>query len=555
MLTISAPIEIKAKTSYVLSSEAFYHRILGGYALMETNISQEDLLHITSTAPEVYVEEGTGISNIITNNFRNENNISKINILNNVLNRILLSTDIDLTYQDRVFITDALYKLGIKDDRRFMKAFNRMALETRNTNTLINLYLDRADSLNELVQEIETRQKEITKSEIKEKESQKDNYLYNRVMDRLNTGAVYQIVSNFNRTFSDSEVDYGEYALSNQSYLAQNLLLSVLRARAGEDANDLIFFNSNIYEDSLENMETEVSDVKNEITSAVFMELVKNLYHTSFERFYENREAYYRFENTFYKASDKTINKLVTDAKLTYLERTETVVIPESTEKSSEPEKELITHTQEEKITDEEIQRITEAVNRMELQNEERRQLYEKELEKIIKENPVSEGEGGLEQTRRDAILSLSDPEKLKEKLSERRKRQVKKQSSIMNEIKHLLPLQYQDIYSIVNDINEGDANVINNNTIRKADVAELIHDIRTFGEPQPQSQTGQKKSEEVINTTEVVKKETQVDQINRREIEQMITNGVRSQVDTISNQVIRKIEKQFKNEKMRRGY
>ena len=123
MLTISAPIEIKAKTTYLHDPEAFYHRITGNYSLMESRIDEEDLLHIATTPPEIYVTEGEGISSILNLNQHRENNIQKVEIINNVLNRIIASADVNLTYQDRVFITDALYKLGVKDDRRFMKAF------------------------------------------------------------------------------------------------------------------------------------------------------------------------------------------------------------------------------------------------------------------------------------------------------------------------------------------------------------------------------------------------------------------------------------------------
>ena len=65
MLTISAPIEIKAKTTYLHDPEAFYHRITGNYSLMESRIDEEDLLHIATTPPEIYVTEGEGISSIL----------------------------------------------------------------------------------------------------------------------------------------------------------------------------------------------------------------------------------------------------------------------------------------------------------------------------------------------------------------------------------------------------------------------------------------------------------------------------------------------------------
>ena len=141
MLTVKAPIEIKARTTYTADQDAFYARITGNYSLMETHLDSEDLLHLSVTPPEIYIQEGGAMTSILNSSQTNENNIQKVEILNNVLNRIVMSADAHITYQDRVFITDALYKLGIRNESRFMKAFYRMAEETRNTNTLINLYL------------------------------------------------------------------------------------------------------------------------------------------------------------------------------------------------------------------------------------------------------------------------------------------------------------------------------------------------------------------------------------------------------------------------------
>ena len=84
MLTVKAPLEIKAKTSYIRDPESFYHRITGNYSLMETHVQEEDPLHIAATPPEIYVAEGEGMTSILNRAERNETNINKVNILNNL---------------------------------------------------------------------------------------------------------------------------------------------------------------------------------------------------------------------------------------------------------------------------------------------------------------------------------------------------------------------------------------------------------------------------------------------------------------------------------------
>ena len=478
MLTISAPIEIKAKSTYLRDPEAFYHRIVGNYSLMETQIGEEDLLHIASTPPEIYVQEGEGMTSILQYNERNETNLNKVDILNNVLNRIVASADVNLTYQDRVFITDALYKLGVRDDRRFMKAFYQIAEETRNTNTLINLYLERGGELRELIEEVESRERDLVSSEKQTTETERENYLYNTVMDRLNTGAIYQIVSNFNRTIDNNNIDSSEYAIANQSYTAQHILLSVLRDRAGVGEENLVFLNENTYEETLENQENLSSSVKNEITAAVLMDMVKNIYHTGFDRFYTNNETFYRFEDTFFKSSDQTFLRLVGGSQENYFTQSnETDNYYTENNRLTSSEIELLETRPEGEMSQEELTRLTETVNAINVQNEKRRLEYVRTVDELRTREEPQNPLAGLSQTKKDAVLALSEPEKLMEKLGERTKKREKRRKEVLSELRNIIPDQSMEIYQLLEQYYEGNSSVVNS-IVRKADVGELIYDI-----------------------------------------------------------------------------
>ncbi len=698
MLTISAPIEIKAKSTYIRDPESFYHRIIGNYSLMETQITEEDLLHITATPPEIYVQEGEGMTSILSHNERNETNLNKVDILNNVINRIVVSADMDLTYQDRVFITDALYKLGIRDEKRFMKAFYQMAEETRNTNTLINLYLERGGELRDLIESIETREKELTTSESKITEKERDNFLYTRVMDRLKTGAIYQIVSNFNRTTVDNEIDAREFSIADQSYTAQHILLSVLRQRAGVGEENLVFLNGNTYEETIENQENLTSSVRNELTAAVLMDMVKNIYHTGFDRFYNNNDTFYSFEDTFFKSSDQTFLRLIGGSQEMYFtEENNAENFYTQNNALTKSEIELLESKPDGEMSEEEIQRLTETVNAINIQNERRRREYVRTLEKISQKSAPTEQPDRMTKTRRDAALALTNPRKLMEELAERGEMAVKKESEILTELKgiipdeslriyqlleqyyqgntdvinnimrradvgeliydteagHLLdrldedsekkarrrdeiftelkevlPQQSQEVHNILQKYFEGDTNVINNNLLRKTEPGELIHDI-SEAEAAEQSQTPsaakrdadteqflkmvrEARSEEekstgsgkapkgpvetvhrvnetltseelneqlsmmetnlqkqikkdvdtqvvtenhVTHQTEIRTNDNQVRHLSARDVEQLVENEVQSRMNNISNQVLNKLERQMRNEKMRRGY
>lgn len=630
MLTISAPIEVKAKSTYIRDPEAFYHRIVGNYSLMENRIDEEDLLHIASTPPEIYVQEGEGMTSILQYSERNETNLNKVDILNNVLNRIVASADVNLTYQDRVFITDALYKLGVKDDRRFMKAFYQIAEETKNTNTLINLYLERGGELRELIEEVETRERELVSTSEKTTETQRENYLYNTVLDRLKTGAIYQIVSNFNRTVENNNIDASEYSIADQSYTAQHILLSVLRERAGVGAENLVFLNENTYEETIENEENLGGSVKNEITAAVLMDMVKNIYHTGFDRFYTNNQTFYRFEDTFFKSSDKTFLRLVGGSTENYFtENIESENYYTENNRLTSSEIELLETRTEGEMSQEEILRLTETVNAINVQNEQRRIEYMQVVEELKGRQEPQKPEEGLKQTRRDAVLALTEPQKLMEKLEERAQRRDKRRREVLTELRNIIPDQSMEVYQLLEQYYEGDSSVVNS-FVRRADVGELIYDINDVENPRTETVVVQapeamedsaieslrqiraareeeqirqlderarrmpvetvhrlnetltaediteqlntmesnikkniKKDVEtqiieenhVTNKTSVVTNETEVNHLTARDVQTLVENGLKSHMTTISNQVINKLERQMKNEKMRRGY
>ena len=479
MLTVKAPIEIKAKTTYLAAPESFYRRIIGNYSLMETPVTGEDLLHLSTTPPEIYVQEGGQMTSILESSTRNETNIKKVEILNNVLNRIVLSADAHVTYQDRVFITDALYKLGIRDDRRFMKAFYDMAEETKNTNTLINLYLEKGMELRQMLESMETERISVKETETENTETSRENYLYERIMDRLKTGAVYQIVSNFNRSVEETGIEKNEYSIASQSYTAQHILLSMLRERAGIAPENLVFLNTNTYEENLENTDVAVNRVLNEMNGAVLMDMLQNLYHTAFDRFYLSHEQYYRFEDVFFGASISTLQRLSQyqgDISLTMHAGDE--MLTENNQYTSS-EIELLTGDEEGRVSEEELIQITQTVNEMNLRNEQRRQEYMRILENIRSSERSGSAEDIMAKTLKDSRLALTSPDKLMERLSAEEEVRRGREREILKELAYIFPEESVRIYEILNEYQENPLEVINSNLIRPADEGELIYDIR----------------------------------------------------------------------------
>ncbi len=311
MLTVKAPIELKSHTNMVSSWEKFYHRISGNYEVMSSGIDHEDLLHVMSVPPEVYIGAGD-MTNLVNNNRIQTHQETKLEIINNLLNRISLTEQADLTYQDRVYITEVLNKLGIRNVSRFMDQVFALKQETQVTEQLISLYWNHLEELNRVVQQYS----HITKDEktvTQNSESRTDLHLHEEIMNRLQTGAVYQILSNFYSSYNNSNqyVSGPELQITEQKRVAANILLNRLKNVVREDNVPLVYRHENYYETmNLEENLIDQDTMNARITSAVLLNLVDNLYFSRFERQLKKHETWLNIVNALYQTMDNTLWRL-----------------------------------------------------------------------------------------------------------------------------------------------------------------------------------------------------------------------------------------------------
>ena len=242
MMTIKAPIELKVRTDFMKGYDSFGERIAGNYALMGLEIGEEELLHMVSAPPEIYLADA-GSTTIGGNTFISSRNEEKYNIVNNMLNRILLSVDGELTYQDRTYITDALYKLGIKDDRKFMNEVRTMIEESHLEEDFLNTYFEMAieGGTRELRQKTIELTKKLAEKDTYHTETTREDFLSESILHRLQTGAIYQIVSNFNRSLSDTRIELQESMLSEQENVAKKLLVQNFLSTVVREEPELVY--------------------------------------------------------------------------------------------------------------------------------------------------------------------------------------------------------------------------------------------------------------------------------------------------------------------------
>lgn len=310
MLTITAPIELKCKTPDNSMHEGFYHRITDPYTVMRMKLTPEDLLHVMTTPPEYYFGGGDE-NNIFQQTNVNTHQENKLEIINNLINRILVSESAELTYQDRVYITDVMQKIGIKNVNEFMHQVKNIRQEQNTTNQLIDLYWNHVEELRRLIENYRTDQGDTHISQ--ELNEQKNTlHLHEEILNRLQTAAVYQTVVNFNRSRQgDQNITNTEVALSEQHRLAQQILLQKLKSEARGEAAPLVYRYDNYYENQqLSEEQITEQNVLEQVSSAVLLDMISNLYQSRSENRLRGGDNWYHMERSFYQNAQNTMQRI-----------------------------------------------------------------------------------------------------------------------------------------------------------------------------------------------------------------------------------------------------
>ena len=289
MLTMGEPLKLQTAKPMETLGDAFTERITGNYQLLEEHMTPTDMLHFIAAPPELYTQE-TGMAPLVNHYSMAETQNVSMKLINNVLNRILVSDTYQLTYQDRVFIENILNKIGVTDVQEFVRQVSRMKDETRNTRELLRLY--HSDS--QIMQTLREFQKaEAVKQSAQEKPQEENErtqiyWLQQEVWNRLHTEEIYQELSELIsvRYGNSVRVTRQEMRLGEQMINAEYFTLNRMRRETFSHHQDLTYNRVNTYEagdTSLtnENYEQTVSSM----VQAVLLNAISQIYHIRYEDF------------------------------------------------------------------------------------------------------------------------------------------------------------------------------------------------------------------------------------------------------------------------------
>lgn len=625
MLTIKSPIQLRCRIPIGTVHQDFSERISANYTILNSRLRKEELLYITTQAPEVYFAEGSSVS--ILNDIDVSNNQEiKLDMINNLINRILVAHTDNFSYQDSVYISSMLRKLGITDVANFMKQVYELREETRENNRLINIYNEQKKVLNTIHNEAAKPDNTPVVNMELNNEYHDGYYLHEEIYNRLDTGNIYQEIHNFSQGLESNtrRIYSTEIALSEQISMAQNFNLHQLKKEVLNFGKPISYYHTNMYEMAEEEDMPKLTPEEG-IGSAILLNLVDGIYSMRVKQIENNTHNWYSMASSLFQSADntwkryetyhnegrkfytsiydnrtennissQTVNNYKNITQKDFIQNQETLKLEFFEELNNEAEQLQAVETVTE-ITKEQLDEI----NRRNIENYKRIQEIEQSRPK---RNNV---EIDKERAKKDALRALDNPQQV---LMEFLNTEVENtyediNMNIDSQIYNLFTDETKAIFNQYMKIKRGEIPMppntelpkreltpeevklhhfmkqaeADNNPVQSATVhrTERIRNVDLVHKVEEQliteelidtirSQTIDNRREEIVehNQVKVNTNERQIQEtinnvkITKQDnIEEIVQQNVKKQLNQISDQVYGKIEKKLQTERKRRGF
>lgn len=327
MLTIHTPISLTVNPSMLQLNENFTERLTGNYKVIGNGLEPEDMLHFMSEPPEVYLAEG-GMTALVDHQTVYENRSLKLDVINNVLNRILVSDTYRMTYQDQVFIQSVLSRIGVTDVTEFIRQVQSLRQESKNINRLTDLYWSESTMLSELFAYRQERAEQEHAEDAGEGKPAEEPvlWLHQNILNRLQTGAVYQEIKNYLSATSSYHrmISGAEMQISEQTVTAQNILLNKLKNHTTMEEQPLVYHYINTYEmgDETQIQEQHTQTVS-QLVQAVLLNALHQMYALRMDELLRQSNVWYQLAGAVYQAAENTYQRYDAYHERNYISRRE----------------------------------------------------------------------------------------------------------------------------------------------------------------------------------------------------------------------------------------
>ena len=427
--------------------------------------------------------------------------------------------------------------------------------------------------------------------------SRQEKELYEKVFDRLHSKEIYKEVTELLKANPDMPaiIRQAEFHLAEQKNESRELTLnSIFHTFAGDTRNYLVHRWEQLNEGDDVVEVTENGDILSSVNASIIMNLIENVMSLRAGDKYIRDEQWYQLKNAYNQSAENTLNRFFTDRTLS------TFHIIERNDYSKQIQESITKETDELVYKTENIENLQkEALNEINIRNQQKLEQIRALEQQIVINNQATNPVPDRKNTYYTSQILLEHPELSGEIIANMPDNTL--QATVYDQIKEVIVNQVADPFTrelLVHlaengrpgDISELEAishqqEVVRNVTEHTKQVEQIARNIET----EQRTLTLVHKSEEQtisedildeirqqrnyidnrlvevtqnVNTTETnhteVINQTDNEEVVRNiqnNVMEMVDRNIKGQVDSISNQVFRKLEQKLDTERKRRGY
>lgn len=313
MLTIRGTLQLNSLTTLKTSSDMLSRKIPGNYQLMGASVTAQDLLHMTMLPPEIYVQEGSEGNVSVSRNVTVANEL-RLNLVNNFFNRIMLLNTQDFTYQDEVFVSWFLRKIGITGTAEFISQVQKLTEQNVHITSLTEQYQTAKAVIHSLAAQLLELQKEPA-PEAKKRETparEARYFLQQEIFKRLHTSFVNHFIYDTRKYVSQAQTFGQETVLSEQLQMADTIRLSELKQLVLMEEQPPMHRQFRFYEQiPIPKEQVIEKTVMKYLGAAVLTNFISQMSYFLLKK-QENRPTHWAdYHRAFYGSSENTLKRFI----------------------------------------------------------------------------------------------------------------------------------------------------------------------------------------------------------------------------------------------------
>ena len=313
MLTLKEPIKLNCINDILTVPQEMNEKILANYTILAAQFGAEDLLFLLGS--EMGLPEDMGMTTTIA--VENDNKIIQkldIEVINNVVNRVLLGESTSFTYQDEVYISMILQKMGIRDVKLFISEAHTLIEENKNIYELLKIYKENSKVLTKVtnLKGDLIKNKDENNGEIFDgiKPETHPYYIHNEIYSRLETCKIYNTVKEFQKnSFGEwKSFSRNELKIAEQSRVSNLLSLYEEKQSINSNSSVLLTHHTNVFETGI--MEADLvtkQQILGRANAAMLINTIDNVLVSRLPQM-ENKSHYWlNVENAVTKLAENTL--------------------------------------------------------------------------------------------------------------------------------------------------------------------------------------------------------------------------------------------------------